>query len=242
MKDTNLKKVCKSFKWKHFEPDIILWAVRWYLRYPISYRDLQEMMLERGLTINHTTPYRWVQQYAPALDKKMRPYLKQTNSSWHCDETYVKIKSHWHYLYRAIDRCGNTLDWMLSKKRNKKAAKNFFKKILSNNHCKKPRTITVDKNKAFPPAVIELKIEHEFASNCKLQRIKYLNNIQEQDHRFIKRMIKNNQWFQSFNTAKNTIAGFEAMHMIKKGQIRYIAANDPIAQKQFIERLFGIAA
>ena len=130
---------------------------------------------------------------------------------------------------------------MLSKKRDKKADKKFFKQILNNNHAVTPRTITVDKNKAFPPAVSELKMEHEFLINCKLQRLEYLNNILEQDHRFIKRMIKNNQWFHSFNTAKKTLAGFEAMHMIKKGQIRYVAANDPIAQKQFIEKLFGIS-
>lgn len=104
-----------SFKWRHYQPEIILLCTQWYLRYPLSYRDLEEMMTERGLSVDHTTIYRWVQKYAPELDKRSRPYLKPTNDSWRVDETYVKVKGQWMYLYRAVDATGKTLDFYLSK-------------------------------------------------------------------------------------------------------------------------------
>ena len=117
-----------SFKWKHYQPEIILLTVRWYLRYKLSFRDLVEMMEERGLSIAHTTIMRWVHQYGPGLDKRIRRYLKQTNDSWRVDETYIKVKGQWMYLYRAVDSKGNTIDLYLSKNRNTKSAKRFFKK------------------------------------------------------------------------------------------------------------------
>lgn len=116
----------KPFKWRHFQSDLILLNVRWYLRYSLSYRDLEEMMLERGVQVDHTTIYRWVQTYSPELDKRCRRHLKPTNDSWRVDETYVKVKGVWKYLYRAVDSAGNTLDFMLSAKRDTKAAKRFL--------------------------------------------------------------------------------------------------------------------
>jgi transposase-like protein len=232
----------KDFKWKHYEPEIILWGVRWYCRYAISYRDLKEMMEERGLEISHTTPYRWVQQYAAEIDKRTRPYLRRSNDSYRVDETYVKIKGQWKYLYRAVDSAGDTLEFLLTSNRDKKAAKRFFKKMLGNNHAAEPRVISVDKNKAYPPAFDELKSEGILPKACRFRQKKYLNNIIEQSHRFIKRLIKNNHWFQTFKTAKNTIAGYEIINMIRRGQVRFVAKGDIIAQKQFIENLFGFAA
>ncbi len=120
------------FKWKHYQPDIILLTVRWYLRYNLSFRDLVEMMEERGLFLAHTTIMRWVHQYGPKLDKRIRCYLKQTNDSWRVDETYIKVKGQWMYLYRAVDSEGNMIDFYLSKTRNHKAAKRFFKKSFKN--------------------------------------------------------------------------------------------------------------
>jgi transposase, IS6 family len=111
------------FKWRHFEGQIILLCVRWYLRYCLSYRDLEEIMAERGLGIDHTTIYRWVQRYAPELEKRCKPHLKQTNDSWRVDETYVKVKGQWLYLYRAVDSAGNTLEFLLSQIRDTQAAK-----------------------------------------------------------------------------------------------------------------------
>jgi transposase, IS6 family len=136
--------------------DIILLTVRWYLRYTLSFRDLVEMMEERGLSIAHTTIMRWVHQYGPELDERVRRHLKTTNDSWRVDETYVKVKGQWMYLYCAIDSEGNTIDFYLSESRDKQAAKRFFKKALAASHICKPRVITVDKNPAYSIAIEEL--------------------------------------------------------------------------------------
>jgi transposase, IS6 family len=165
------------FKWRHYESEIILLNVRWYCRYTLSYRDLKV----------HTTIYRWVQAYAPELDKRCRSYLKPTNDSWKVDKTYVKVKGKWKYLYRAIDSEGNTLDFMLSAKRDKASAIRFFKKILYAQHTDIPRVINVDKNAAYPPAMEDLKEAKLLPIETELRQVKYLNNRIEQDHRFIKR-------------------------------------------------------
>jgi len=115
-----------SFKWKHYEGKIILLNVRWYLKYPLSYRNLKEMMIERGIQVDHSTIMRWVHQYSPEIEKKIRRHLRPTNDSWRVDETYIKVKGKWKYFYRAVDSNGDTIDFMLSAKRNKKAAKRFF--------------------------------------------------------------------------------------------------------------------
>ena len=142
------------FKWRHFQGQIILLCVLWYLRYCLSYRDLEEMMAERGLNLDHTTIYRWVQKYAPELEKRCRPHLKQTNGSWRVDETYIKVKGQWMYLYRAVDSAGNTLEFLLSNTRDTLAAKRFFRKALGAPHIMTPRVINVDQNPAYPKAVV----------------------------------------------------------------------------------------
>ncbi|PFB91714.1 IS6 family transposase, partial [Bacillus cereus] len=171
------------FKWKHYQPDIILLTVRWYLRYNLSFRDLVEMLEERGLSISHTTIMRWVHQYGSELDKRIRRHLKQTNDSWRVDETYIKVKGQWMYLYRAVDSKGNTINFFLNKTRDKKAAKRFFKKALQSFHVSKPCVITVDKNPAYPIAIEQLKKEKSIPDGMQLRQQKYLNNIVEQDHR-----------------------------------------------------------
>ncbi len=128
------------FKWRHCEAEIILLCVRWYLRYSLSYRDLEEMMLERGLHVDHTTIYRWVQRYAPELDKRCRPHLKACNDSWKVDETYIKVKKVWMYLYRAVDSEGNTPEFLLSPTRDAQAAKRFFVKALHSTAGSAPHT------------------------------------------------------------------------------------------------------
>jgi transposase-like protein len=175
------------FKWRHFESEIILLCVRWYLRYSLSYRNLEEMMLERGLHVDHTTIYRWVQRYAPELDRRCRPHVKPTTDSWRVDETSIKVKKQWVYLYRAVDSSGNTLDFFLSPTRDAQAAKHFFLKTLAASHVSAPRVINVDKNAAYPKAFNELKAEGCLPRSCELRQVKYLNNLIEQDHRFIKR-------------------------------------------------------
>ncbi|MGG3620777.1 IS6 family transposase, partial [Bacillus pseudomycoides] len=191
--------------------------------------------------ISHTTIMRWVHQYGPELDKRIRRYLKQTNDSWRVDETYIKVKGQWMYLYRAVDSQGNTIDFCLSKTRNQKAAKRFFKKALRSFHVSKPRVITVDKNPAYPIAVEELRKEKKMPLGIQLRQVKYLNNIVEQDHRFIKKRVRSMLGLKSFRTATSIISGIEAMHMVKKGQLILL---DKSVQNQvkFIHQLFGIAA
>ncbi|MBJ8018536.1 IS6 family transposase [Bacillus cereus group sp. N34] len=229
------------FKWKHYQPDIILLTVRWYLRYNLSFRDLVEMMEERGLFIAHTTIMRWVHQYGPELDERLRCHLKPTNDSWRVDETYVKVKGQWMYLYRSVDSKGNTIDFYLSKTRNHKAAKRFFKKALRSFHVSKPRVITVDKNPAYPMAIEELKKEKKMPVGIQIRQIKYLNNIVEQDHRFIKRRVRSMLGLKSFKTAISILSGVEAMHMMKKGQ--FVLMDKSVQnQKEFIHKLFGLAS
>jgi transposase-like protein len=227
------------FKWRHFEGQIILLCVRWYLRYCLSYRDLEEMMAERGLRVDHTTIYRWVQQYAPELAKRCQPHLKQTNDSWRVDETYIKVKGEWLYLYRAVDSAGNTLEFMLSNNRDTLAAKRFFRKALGAPHVMTPRVINVDRNPAYPKAMDELKAEGQLPQGCQLRPVKYLNNLIEQDHRFIKRLVKAGLGFFSFLTAWRTLQGYETMHMIRKGQVEIGGIQD---QVKFVDSLFGLAA
>ncbi|MEI4623948.1 IS6 family transposase [Bacillus cereus] len=220
---------------------MILQTVRWYLRYNLSFRDLVEMMEERGLSVAHTTIMPWVHQYGPELDKRIRRHLKQTNDSWRVDETYIKVKSQWIYLYRAVDSKGNTIDFYLSKTRNHKAAKRFFKKALQSFHISKPRVITVDKNPAYPVAIQALKKEKHMPEGIKIRQVRYLNNIVEQDHRFIKKRVRSMLGFKSFKTAISILSGVEAMHMIKKGQIDL--ENQSVQnQKEFIHQMFGLIA
>src|ERR1700722_8022707 len=137
-----------GFKGRQFTAEVILWAVRWYLMFPISYRDLELMLLDRGLEVDHTTIFRWIQAYAVELERRIRPHLRMSNGSWRVDETYVKVKGRWMYLYRAVDSCGQTIDFLLSAKRDAEAAKRFFRKALAQPHTVNPRTITMDKNAA----------------------------------------------------------------------------------------------
>jgi len=230
------------FKWRHFQADVILLCVRWYLRYPISYRDLEEMMIDRGLKVDHTTLNRWVIRYSPQINQRSRPFLKLTNDSWRVDETYVKVKGSWKYLYRAVDSQGNTLDFLLSAKRDAKAARRFFIKVLNAQHTVTPRVINVDQNAAYPPAVDDLQQQEVIAKDTKLRQVKYLNNLIEQDHRGIKRLTKPGMGFYSFHTARRTLAGFEIMNMIRKGQIHDVNRGDVVAQRDFFAQLFEIAA
>ena len=229
------------FKWKHFEAEIILLTVRRYLHYRFSYRDLVEIMSERGISISHTTIMRWVHEYSPEIAKKVRPHLKPVGDSWRADETYIKVKGQWNYLYRAVDSTGKTIDFMLSKKRDMKAAKRFFQKALSSDHVQTPRVITVDKNPSYPAAIESLKKNKELPKETVMRQAKYLNNIIEQDHRFIKKRTNPMLGFKSFETAKKTIEGIETMHMIKKGQVK-LKNLSAFNNVQLFNQLFGMMA
>ena len=230
------------FKGRQFTAEVILWAVRWYLQFPISYRELERMLADRGVAVDHTTIYRWIQAYAPELDKRIRPHLRLTTGSWRVDETYLRVKGRWMYLYRAVDSRGQTIDFLLSARRDAAAARRFFRKALSQPHTVNPRTITVDKNAAYPCATKRMKKAGELWRFAKLRQIKYLNNIVEQDHRRIKQLVRPGLGFESFHTARRTLAGYEAMAMVCKEQIVTIPANDMLAQSAFVAALFGAAA
>lgn len=230
------------FKWRHFQGEVILLAVRWYLRYSLSYRDLEEMLLDRFLSVDHTTIFRWVQTYAPEIDNRSRPHLKQTNDSWRVDETYVKVKGRWMYLYRAVDSAGQMLDFLLNETRSTRAAKRFFRKVLGRPNVTAPRVINVDKNPCYIGAIDDLRDEKLLPDYCKRRPTKYMNNIVEQDHRFIKRRVKPGLGFGSYPTAWRTIQGYETMNMIRKGQIKGVEKGNSQAQSQFIAALFRLAA
>jgi transposase-like protein len=183
-----------------------------------------------------------VQAYAPELDKRCRAYLKPTNDSWRVDETYIEVKGEWKYLYRAVDSQGSTLEFMLSAKRDARAAERFFRKALKAYHNQSPRVINVDKNAAYPPAIDSLKADEILTKATELRRVKYLNNIVEQDHRFIKRLVNPGMGFGSFNTARRTLRGYEAMNMIRKGQVQGVEKRDIMSQVEFVSQIFGVAA
>lgn len=216
-----------TFKWRHFKKDIILMAVRWYVAYSLSYRDVEELMLERGVTVDHSTLNRWVIKYAPLLEAEFRKkHKKRVGGSWRMDETYVKIKGVWHYLYRAVDKSGDTIDFMLSKKRDKKAAKRFFAKAIGAHGL--PEKVTIDKSGSNKSALKSINLFLTLLSvlsgvflTILVRDIKYLNNIVEQDHRGIKRIIKPMMGFKSFEAAKSTLAGIELHRMLTKGQHKH---------------------
>ena len=197
-------------------------------------------MIERGIQVDHSTIImRWVHQYSLEIEHKIRRHLRPTNDSWRVDKTYIKVKGKWKYFYRAVDSSGDTIDFMLSAKRNRIAAKRFFRKALSSNHNQIPRLITVDKNPAYPPAIDKLKNDKILHTNVGIRQIKYLNNIIEQDHRSIKRIVNPMLGFQSFRSADKTLKGIEAMNMVKKGQVNNLN-HTVLNEVKYINQLFGM--
>jgi transposase-like protein len=183
---------CKSnlFKGRHFEQEIIVLCVRWYLRYKLSYRNLVEMRAERGLSVAHTTIMRWVRRYTPEFDKRWSRFSDQAGTSWRVDETYIRIRGQWAYLYRAVDTTGKTVHFRLSPRRNVASAKAFFRKAIRS-QGRSPETITLDGYAASHRTVRELQHQGKLTDLTKLRSSKYLNNLIEQDHRNVKATSKN---------------------------------------------------
>lgn len=209
-----------SFKGAHFPKEVILFAVFFYARYTVSYRDLEEIMAERGVRVDHATLNRWVCKYTPLLAEVARRRKRLADRSWRMDETYIKVRGEWVYLYRAVDKYGSTLDFMLSKRRNKRAATNFFARALEVNGL--PRKIVIDKSAANTAGVKAInKMLQGFGCRTRIElvRRKYLNNIVEQDHRFIKKRVRPMLGFKSFASASAVPDGIETAHMIRKGQL-----------------------
>jgi transposase-like protein len=200
------------------------------------------MMRERGLDVDHSTVFRWVQRYAPEINKRVRQHLKMSGTSYRVDETYIKVGKACKYLYRAVDKEGQTVEFMLSAKRDVFAAQRFFKRMMRAEHRRLPFSISVDKNAAYPEAFSASQEERIMPQDCKLRRVKYLNNVIEQDHRFIKKKVRASQCFKRFHTAERTLEGIEAINMIRKGQVKKLAGSDSQGQARFVASLFGVAA
>ena len=199
-------------------------------------------MVARGLPIDHTTIYRWVQRYAPELKRRVRAHLKPTNDSWKVDETYSKVRGKWLYLYRALDSAGNTIDFMLSPFRHTAAAEAFLRQVVKAQHATTPRVINVDGNPTYPLAFATLQEQGVLPSSCTLRPVKYLNNLIEQDHRFIKRSVQPGLGFKRFLSAWHTLDGYETINQIRKGQVEGTTKQDILSQNEFIARAFGLAA
>jgi transposase-like protein len=206
------------FKGRHFDHEIIVLCVRWYLSYKLSSRELVEMMGERGITLAHTTILRWVQRYVPEFEKRWSRYARTVGGSWRCDETYIKVNGRWTYLYRAVDKQGRTVDFRLSERRDVAAAKAFFRKAMKHNGT--PRVITLDAYAASHRAIADLKAEETLPKRIRVRSSKYLNNGIEQDHRRVKQRIRPMLGFKRFDTAAVTISGIELAAKVRKQQFK----------------------
>ena len=222
-----------SAKGMRFPLEIILVCIRWYVAYPLSYRHLEEMMQERGVVVDHSTINRWAIRFLPLLEMVFRKHKRAVGSSWRMDETYVKVKGVWKYLYRAVDKDGNTVDYLLTAKRDKAAARRFFEKAMRLHG--QPEKIAMDKSGANKAAIDD--INDGLEKQIVVRQVKYLNNIVEQDHRAIKRLTRPMLNFQSFRSARNILAGIELMHMIRKGQ----DAMEGGEAMSFADRFYALA-
>jgi transposase-like protein len=209
------------YRRRRFSSEVIELCVRWYLTYRLSYRDLVEMMAERGIAISHSTILRWVQRYVPEFERRWARYARRVNSSWRMDETAVAVRGGAHYLYRAVDKHGKTVDSLLCTDRSESAARAFFNKAITTNQYRRPRKINLDGNAATHRALRLLRQESPVWRSVVMRCSRYLNNIVEQDHRAIKRRCASMLSLKSFRTAAVTLAGVELVHRIRKRQFSF---------------------
>jgi transposase-like protein len=222
-----------SFKGIRFPIDVILVCIRWYAAYPLSYRHLEEMMGERGVAVDHSTINRWAIRFLPLMEKLSRKHKSKVGNSWRMDETYIKVKGDWKYLYRAVDKQGKTVDFLLTAKRDMTAARRFFDKAMGANGD--PDKVAMDKSGANKAAVDSINAGRDVP--ILVRQVKYLNNIVEQDHRAVKRVTRPMLGFKSFRAAASVLAGIELMHMIRKGQF----VIDDAATTSFAEQFYALA-
>jgi putative transposase len=209
-----------NFKGAQYPKDVILYAVFFYVRYGVSYRDLEEIMVERGVNVDHSTLNRWVIRYSPQIANEAQKKKRTVAGSWRMDETYIKVKGQWVYLYRAVDKFGNTIDFKLSEQRDEAAATAFFKQAID--HHGLPEKVVIDKSGANNAGLENINLLFFLAGFfyvIDILQVKYLNNMIEQDHRFIKKITRPMLGFKAFHSASATLAGIETAHMIRKGQL-----------------------
>lgn len=209
------------YRRRRFQSEIIELCVRWYLTYRLSYRDLVEMMAERGVTVSHSTILRWVQRYVPKFEKRWARYARRIHSSWRMDETAVSVRGGAHYLYRAVDKHGKTVDSLLCADRSERAVRAFLSKALRTHQPRWPRKVNLDGNAASHRALRLLRQENPRWQSVVVRSRRYLNNIVEQDHRAIKRRCAPMLALKSFRTAAVTLAGVELAHRIRKRQFSF---------------------
>ena len=214
------------FRNRQFEPIVIVTCVRWYLRLSLSLRDLEELMAERGLSVDHTTIWRWTQTYGPEVHRRLSGEVKRKSSTWHMDETLVRIAGRWLYLFRAVDSGGQTVDFYLAETRDREAAKIFLKKALANADNRPPHVFARDGLRSYPAAIRELQSEGQLGRNCRQRTQRYCNNRIESDHRHIKRRLRAMQGPRTTATAWRVIQGIEAAQMIRKGQVLGITRHN----------------
>jgi transposase-like protein len=223
-----------DLKGMRFPKEIVLVCIRWYSAYALSYRNVEEMMQERGVFVDHSTINRWAIKFLAALEKIFRKHKRPVGGSWRMDETYIKVNGEWKYLYRGVDKQGATIDFLLRAKRDAVAATKFFKKAMRQNG--EPEKVTMDKSGSNKAAMDGINKERN--NPIEVRQVKYLNNIVEQDHRGVKRITKPMLGFKSFWSASKVLAGVELMHMIRKGQMRAEKANG----HSFAEQFYALAA
>jgi transposase-like protein len=229
------------FKRRRFPVEIILLCVRWYCKYGISYRDLAEMMQERGVNVDPSTIFRWVQRYAPEIGKRVRQYQGFRSGSWRVDETYVRVGGRWKYLFRAVDKHGQLIDFMLLDRRNTRAAYRFLRKALKMMGNYPPSTITTDRLASYPKAIRRLQGEGLLSKDVEHRTSKYLNNIIEADHGALKCVIRPTRGFQRMKTASATLRGFEVMRMIRRGHC-VLTQPGAAGEIRLVSQLFGLTA
>jgi putative transposase len=204
-----------SFKGAHFPQEIILTGIRWYVAYPLSTRPVEELMRERGVHVDHATINRWVIRYRPPLEQAFHRRKRPLWRSCRMDETYIRVKGEWRYLYRAVDKYGQTIDVLLTEHRDTKAARHFLTQAIRRYGV--PETITIDGSEANEAAIKRYNEVH--GTHIIIRQVKYLKNMVEQDHRAVKRVTRPMLGFKSFEAAQATLAGIEVMHMMKKRQM-----------------------
>jgi transposase, IS6 family len=237
-----LKRRAKDdFKGRHFEAALILQVVSWYLRYPLSYRDIEEMLLERGLEVDHSTLNRWVLAYAPLIERRLRAFRKPHCGSVRIDETYIRIRGQWRYLYRAIDKHGTPVDFLLTANRDLEAAKRFFRKMLEDQPLLAPDRIGTDAAGPYPPAIKAARKAGLMPHTPLHYVTKHLQQGIESDHFRVKKNMPRIGSFQSFITARRTIQGFEAMLWLRKG-FGFAGAWTVREQNRLLAVCFGLSA
>ena len=230
------------FRGCRFPAEVILWAVRWSLQFPLSDRDLERLRADRGVAVDHVSLFRWVPRCAPELEQRLRRHLRPCRGSWHVDATSVRVGGPWRYLYRAVDGTGQTIDFRLTAKRDKQAARRFFRQALGRENTRHPRTIVTDRLTSYPGALRGMKRDGALGRFTRHRRGRWLNNRVEPDHRRIQRRVRPMLGFKRFTTARRTLAGVEALAMLAKGQVRAAPANDLRSQRAFVHQVFGVAA